>query len=186
MGGGCAVARHNAFEIYGTELRMIHLKSLILGAATASVLASAFAVSAQVNPNGQPVPPPPPPPGEQLSGPEGQSHFQCYRILPGPIGHAPVPITTVDQFGKQQIMLGEPIQICNPTLKIHKGKKFAVVNGQAHLMCYSIVKPEPNAGHTVKTGTQFYNRTYKTGVRTMFCAPSFKKLVGEKEYPLEG
>jgi hypothetical protein len=127
-----------------------------------------------------------PPPGDQLSGPEGLNHFQCYRIAPGPIGHAPVPITTVDQFGKQEILLGEPIQICNPTVKYHKGKMFGVTNGKAHMMCYSILKPQPNAGHTVQTGNQFYNRTYKTGVRTMFCAPTFKKLIGEKEYPLEG
>ena len=150
---------------------MIHLKSLILGAAAASVLASAFAVSAQDKP------------GEQLSGPDGLSHFQCYRIAPGPIGHAPVAITTTDQFGKQDIKLGQPLQLCNPTVKVHKGKVFGAVNPKAHLICYQIMNAESKP-RTVDTRNQFNNRKYQTGVRTVFCAPSYKTLVGEKEFPL--
>lgn len=151
---------------------MIHLKSLILGAAAASVLASAFAVSAQEKP------------GDQLTGPDGLSHFQCYRIAPGPVGHAPVAITTTDQFGKQDIKLGQPLQLCNPTTKTHKGKLFAAVNPKAHLICYQIMNPQSKT-HTVDTRNQFYNRKYQTGDRTVFCAPSYKTLVGEKEFPLE-
>jgi hypothetical protein len=163
---------------------MIHLKSLILGAGLASVLASAFAVSAQVNPNGQPVPPPPP--KEQLNGPDGLSHFQCYRIAPGPIGHQPVAITTTDQFGKQDIVLGQPIQICNPTAKVHKDRKFPIINQKAHLICYQIVKQPEAKTRTVDTRNQFYNRKYQTGARISFCAPSYKTLIGEKEFPLDG
>jgi hypothetical protein len=163
---------------------MIHLKSLMLGAAAASVLTSAFAVSAQVNPYNQPAPQPP---GEgKLGGPDGLSHFQCYRIDPGPIGHPPVPITTTDQFGKQDIVLGQPIQICNPTAKVHNDRQFPIINKQAHLICYQIVKQPEAKPHAVLTQNQFYNRKYQTGPRIMFCAPSYKTLIGEKEFPLGG
>ncbi len=157
---------------------MLHLKSLALGAAAASILVSAFAVSAQEKA---------PPPGEEkgLYGPDGLSHFQCYRIAPGPIGHPPVGITTTDQFGKQDLKIGNPIQICNPTLKIHKGKTFAAVNPKAHLICYQILTPEAKP-RAVDTRNQFYNRKYQTGPRTVFCAPSYKTLIGEKEFPLNG
>jgi hypothetical protein len=156
------------------------LKHLILAG---SVGAIATVSLAQVNPNGQPVPPPPP--KEQLYGPDGLSHFQCYRINPGPIGHAPVGITTTDQFGKQDIKIGQPVQICNPTAKVHKDKKFGVVNPKAHLICYQIMGPEVKP-RMIDTRNQFYNRKYQTGPRTVFCAPSYKTLIGEKEYPLEG
>jgi hypothetical protein len=163
---------------------MTPFKSFVLGAVSASVLASAFAVSAQVNPNGQPVPPPPP--KEQLFGPDGLSHFQCYRIAAGPIGHQPVGITTTDQFGKQDIVLGQPIQICNPAAKVHKDRKFPIINQKAHLICYQIVKQPESKNRMIDTRNQFYNRKYQAGPRTLFCAPSFKTLIGEKEFPLDG
>ena len=157
------------------------LKTLVLGAASASILATAFAASAQVNPPGLPIPP-----GDQLSGPDGLSHFQCYRIAPGPIGHPPVAITTTDQFGEQQIVLGQPIQICNPTAKVHKGKKFPALNAKAHLICYEIVKQPDAKMRAVDTRNQFYNRKYQVGARVSFCAPSYKTLIGDKEFPLSG
>ena len=162
---------------------MAHLKTFILGAVSASVLATAFAASAQVNPSGQPVAAPP---GDQLSGPDGLSHFQCYRIAPGPVGHQPVAITTTDQFGEQEIVLGQPIQICNPTAKVHKGKKFPAFNKQAHLICYQIVKQPDAKMRTVDTRNQFFNRKYQVGARVSFCAPSYKTLIGDKEFPLPG
>lgn len=165
---------------------MTHLKAFFLGAASASVLASAFAVSAQVNPNGQPLPAPPVLAGEQLSGPDGLSHFQCYRIAPGPVGHPPVAITTTDQFGQQQIVLGQPIQLCAPTAKVHKGKAFSAYNPKAHLICYQIVKKPETKSRIVDTRNQFYNRRYQTGARISFCAPSYKTLIGDKEFPLPG
>ena len=157
------------------------LKTLVLGAASASILATAFAASAQVNPPGLPIPP-----GDQLSGPDGLSHFQCYRIAPGPIGHPPVAITTTDQFGEQQIVLGQPIQICNPTAKVHKGKKFPALNAKAHLICYEIVKQPDAKMRAVDTRNQFYSRKYQVGARVSFCAPSYKTLIGDKEFPLSG
>jgi hypothetical protein len=155
------------------------LKHLILAGSLGAIATVSLA---QVNPNGQPVPPPP---GEQLSGPDGLSHFQCYRIMPGPIGHAPVAITTTDQFGKQDIKLGQPVQLCNPTVKYHNKKMFPAVNPKAHLICYQIMQSESKP-HTVDTRNQFYKRKYQTGPRTVFCAPSFKTLIGEKEFPLDG
>ncbi len=157
---------------------MLHLKSLILGATAASILVSAFAVSAQDK-----VPPPSDDKG--LYGPDGLSHFQCYRIAPGPVAHPTVGITTTDQFGKQDLKIGQPIQICNPTVKYHGKKKFAAVNPKAHLICYQIMSPEAKP-HMVDTRNQFYARKYQTGPRTVFCAPSYKTLIGEKEVPLEG
>ena len=164
---------------------MTLLKTFILGAVSASVLATASAASAQVNPNGQPVPVPPPSDGPMV-GPDGLSHFQCYRIDPGPIGHPPVAITTTDQFGEQQIVLGQPIQICNPTVKVHKGKKFPAFNKQAHLICYQITKQPDAKMRAVDTRNQFYNRKYQVGARISFCAPSYKTLIGDKEFPLPG
>lgn len=122
----------------------------------------------------QPVPPPPPPTGGPQF-PEG-NHWQCYRAG-GPLAMQPVPITVGDQFGKANIVLGQPIMVCNPSTKSHKGKQYGVTNPQIHLVCYNIVKQLPPVTRQVKTRNQFGDHSLITGLRTMFCAPSYKKVI---------
>jgi len=101
-------------------------------------------------------------------------------LAPGPVAFKPVALITVDQFGKQDIVIGQPVQICNPTVKYHDGRKFAVVDAKAHLICYQIVKQPSIGAKTIKTQNQFAVTGFKTGARAMFCVQSYKKLVGEK------
>jgi hypothetical protein len=118
---------------------------------------------------------PPQPPG--LSGPSTLSHFQCYPATGGPVAAPPVSFSTIDEFGKADIVIAEPFLVCNPTAKTHQGKTFPMVAAEAHLVCYRIIKQSPNLPKNVKYMNQFGSGVLKTGLRNIFCAPSYKKIV---------
>jgi hypothetical protein len=109
-------------------------------------------------------------------------HYQCYRIVNAK-ALKPETITIADQFGKAEAVLGVPIQLCNPAVKVHNGKEYRVENRERHLVCYQIVKPtDPQRKRRVKVNNQFAPGNYEVVGRGPFCVPSSKKLLGEKEY----
>ncbi len=112
-----------------------------------------------------------------LSGPATLSHFQCYPASGGPVPVQPVSFETFDEFGKASISIADPFMVCNPTAKTHNGKTFPMVAAEAHLVCYRIMKQSQNAPKTVKYMNQFAAGVLKTGMRSIFCAPSYKKIV---------
>ncbi len=113
------------------------------------------------------------------------NHFQCYRVYGSTVATPNVPLVTIDQFGKTNIVIGQAVSVCNPTIKYHNGRKFGVADKKNHLVCYAIVRQEPQKPRIVKTRDQFRTAHMKMEDRTMFCAPATKKLVGGQEYPLD-
>ncbi len=126
--------------------------------------------------NGRPTPKVVDVPGE---------HYQCYRIIDAPTLN-PENIVVADQFGKSEIVLGRPIMLCNPSVKVHNGKKYGVLNQKVHQVCYNVVKQtdgQPN--RRVRTGNQFTTAEMTVGGRQMFCVPSYKTLLNGKEFPID-
>lgn len=124
--------------------------------------------------------------GECDAGPpvamEGD-HYQCYSIVEGK-ALKPETITVIDQFGKQEQVLGRPVQICNPAVKIHNRKEFGVEHKERHLVCYKLVKPaQQPVKRKVAINNQFAPDSFSTDLRTLFCVPSSKKLLEGEEYP---
>ncbi len=112
-------------------------------------------------------------------------HYQCYRIIDAPT-LAPENITVADQFGKSEIVLGRPIMLCNPSVKVHNGRKYGVLNQKVHQVCYNVIKQtdgQPN--RKVRTANQFTTADMAVGGRQMFCVPSYKTLLGGKEFQID-
>lgn len=103
-------------------------------------------------------------------------HYQCYRVVRG--GEMkPEPITVSDQFGRAQIVLARPVMLCNPSLKIHRGKSYPPKARDVHLVCYDAAKQEGSRVRHVKIGNQIQVSDLYVGDRAMFCVPSRKKLI---------
>jgi hypothetical protein len=112
-------------------------------------------------------------------------HYQCYRILEAPT-LKPENIVVADQFGKSQIVLARPIMLCNPSLKMHNGKKYGVLNQKVHQVCYSELKPmDQKPMRRVRVANQFTTAEMTVGPRQMFCVPSYKTLLNGKEFPID-
>ena len=124
--------------------------------------------------------------GECDAGPpvamEGD-HYQCYKISESKT-LKPETITVIDQFGKREQVLGRPVQICNPAVKIHNRKKFGVEHRDRHLVCYDLVKPAKQpVTRKVAINNQFAPDTFATELLSVFCVPSSKKLLDGEEHP---
>jgi hypothetical protein len=112
-------------------------------------------------------------------------HYQCYRILEAPT-LAPENIVVADQFGKSQIVLARPIMLCNPSFKMHNGKKYGVLNQKVHQVCYSELKPmDQKPMRRVRVANQFTTAEMSVGPRQMFCVPSYKTLLNGKEFAID-
>lgn len=117
----------------------------------------------------KPTPPPPPP------VPDGE-HFQCYMIQKGDRVE-PKPFRVADQFGKSTIVLGKPVMLCNPSMKIHKDKEFPIINKERHLVCYNIVKQNEVKNQHLMVNTQFGSDEVISTRRKLFCAPAGKRHI---------
>jgi hypothetical protein len=112
-------------------------------------------------------------------------HYQCYRIAKAPM-LKPENIVVADQFGKAEIVLGQPFLLCNPSIKVHNGKNYAILNKRVHQVCYNIVKQsDQQPMRRVRTANQFTTADMLIGPRQMFCVPSYKTLLDGKEFPLD-
>lgn len=103
-------------------------------------------------------------------------HYQCYRVRAEAL--RPETITVADQFGRAQIVLARPVMLCNPSLKVHRDKRYPVKSPQLHLVCYEPARPEKAPVRRVRIGNQFQVADLYVGERAMFCVPSKKKLLG--------
>jgi hypothetical protein len=110
-------------------------------------------------------------------------HYQCYRV----VRSRPLPPTTIavaDQFGRARIVLARPVMLCNPSVKVHRDKHYPVKSPELHLVCYEPARPEKPRVRRVRIGNQFQIVDLHVAERTMFCVPSNKKLLDEREAPL--
>lgn len=101
-------------------------------------------------------------------------HFQCYDVKPEQ-KTKPVSIRIQDQFGRDEVVLGRPAMLCNPSAKTHGKKKYRIQNKERHLVCYTLAKQSPSKSQKVKINNQFEGNALNTGQRRLFCAPSLKK-----------
>jgi hypothetical protein len=112
-------------------------------------------------------------------------HYQCYRVAKAE-QLKPENIVVADQFGKSEIVLGMPVMLCNPSVKVHNGKTYGVLNQKIHQVCYTIVKQgEQQPMRRVRTANQFTTAEMMVGPRQMFCVPSYKTLLDGKEFPID-
>jgi Big-like domain-containing protein len=116
------------------------------------------------NPASKRVPPGPPGPV-----PSGLSHFRCYGIEGGPLNRA---VTVRDQFGRQQVVVGEPEYLCNPASK----NGSPISNPTAHLVCYELEGVDPFAERRVSLRDQFGVQSFQVEDPTKLCVPSRKRV----------
>ena len=110
---------------------------------------------------------------------KGKDHFQCYNIRPELVTK-PVSITVQDQFGRDQIVLGRPTMLCNPSAKVHGKKRYNIIDKKRHLVCYNIIKQRGVRSQRVQINNQFEGNRVRTMERKMFCAPSYKKHITDR------
>lgn len=103
-------------------------------------------------------------------------HFQCYDVKPAEKSKS-VEITIQDQFGRDKVVLGQPVMLCNPSAKTHGKKNYSIQNKERHLVCYSILKQSSPKSLKVQINNQFEGNGLQTGQRRIFCAPSLKKHI---------
>lgn len=111
-------------------------------------------------------------------------HYQCYRVVRG-AALTPQTITVADQFGRARIVIARPVMLCNPSLKIHRDKRYPVKSPELHLVCYEPVRKDKARVRRVRIGNQFQIGDLHVAERTMFCVPSNKKLLDGREAPLD-
>jgi hypothetical protein len=130
--------------------------------------------------------------------PERLDHFKCY-FAEGPSVN--IPLGLVDQFDKEQVRVGRPILLCNPTVKIHGETATSaandlgdivtpITNPDAHLVCYRIISPPRTpttsafpfaarqGGRGVEVLNQFGKEELKVTQPVVLCVPSTKTLPG--------
>jgi len=111
-------------------------------------------------------------------------HYQCYRVVRSE-ALTPETIAVADQFGRARIVLARPVMLCNPSVKVHREKHYPVRSRELHLVCYEPARPERQRVRRVRIGNQFQIADLNVVERTMFCVPSNKKLLDERESPLD-
>jgi hypothetical protein len=129
--------------------------------------------------NGKPTVQEPPP------VPMAGDHFGCYRVAESR-ALRPETLRVTDQFGRSEIVLGRPVMVCNPSVKLHNDRTFGVENRERHLVCYDIARQtDQPRRRRVDINNQMAPAQLVTNERQMFCVPSSKKLVGEREMQLD-
>ncbi len=128
--------------------------------------------------------------------PEGLDHFKCYVVSGNPLN---IPLGLVDQFDKEQVRVGRPVLLCNPTVKIHgesaagtaddvrlEDNRTDPTNATAHLVCYRIISPAPlpttsslaatPRERAVQVLNQFDKEIIKVAEPVLLCVPSTKTI----------
>jgi len=104
-------------------------------------------------------------------------HYQCYRVVRAE-ALRPEPIAVEDQFGRARIVLARPVMLCNPSVKIHRDKRYDPKARDVHLVCYEPATKNEARLRRVRIGNQFQIADLAVAERMMFCVPSRKKLLG--------
>ena len=117
------------------------------------------------------------PPTQKLVQPPGLSHFTCYYItyIDKTRFHPPAYVSLTDQFGSHRAAVGQPLQLCVPTLKIARGVVSPITNASAHLLCFAVTfqsKPVK-----VFDKNQFGTSPVVVQQVKSLCLPSTKKII---------
>jgi hypothetical protein len=125
--------------------------------------------------------------------PEKLDHFKCHLVDGQPVN---VAVGLADQFDGELVLVGRPLLLCNPTVKVHgetpagsatdvrlEEKITPITNPDAHLVCYRIISPvgtpstaplAPN--RAVKVLNQFDREIIKLAQPILLCVPSTKQV----------
>ena len=119
----------------------------------------------------------------------GPDHFKCYDVR-AETGFAPFPVTLVDQFERQQVLIQRPVTLCNPVAKCidhdHNPNTppdcTQVLNPDDHLVCYETRDDSGNPffeRREVIVSNQFGQAQQLTVLRrsNLMCLPSLKAQV---------
>lgn len=110
---------------------------------------------------------------DQHNAPQNLDHFQCYQVKGAAINET---VGLQDQFNKNAaIIVGRPVLLCNPTLKVHGNNQFPPEHPEAHLVCYKVTPLD--FSRPIDTVNQFRAEQLKITNPFMLCAPSRKKVV---------
>jgi hypothetical protein len=121
----------------------------------------------------------------EIAVPMAGNHFGCYRVQESR-ALRPETLQIRDQFGRAEVVLGRPVMVCNPSIKVHNNRTFGVTNPERHLVCYDIARQnDQQRPRRVITNNQMAPAQLTTTERQMYCVPSSKRLVGERETPVE-
>ncbi len=113
------------------------------------------------------------------------NHFSCYNVRESR-QLRPETLQIRDQFGRAEVVLGRPVLVCNPSIKVHNDRTFGVTNPERHLVCYDIARQnDQQRPRRVITNNQMAPAQLTTAERQMYCVPSSKRLVGERDMPIE-
>jgi hypothetical protein len=108
--------------------------------------------------------------------PDGLDHFKCYRVKGQPIG---VPVGLRDQFQQAPARLvGRPVLLCNPTIKVHNNNTFPINHPKEHLVCYRVTPVQFSV--VVLAQNQFANGQLTVQNPNMLCVPSRKRILTEQ------
>jgi len=123
--------------------------------------------------------------------PEKLDHFKCHLVQGQPVN---VGVSLVDQFDQEVVLVGRPLLLCNPTVKVHgespagsapdrlEDATVPITNPDAHLVCYRIIprvgtpSTAPTTNRAVKVLNQFGKETIKVAQPILLCVPSTKTL----------
>lgn len=105
--------------------------------------------------------------------PASLDHFKCYKVTGDP---ANATVSLKDFLNSApNVVVGKPVLLCNPTIKVHNDKQYDIQHPKAHLVCYKL-KPLQYAG-VVNTIDQFRAEALPISNPGMLCAPSLKKIL---------
>jgi hypothetical protein len=104
--------------------------------------------------------------------PEKLDHFKCHVVQGQPVD---LPVRLEDQWGREQVRVGRPVLLCNPTVKVHEAVT-PIENPDAHLLCYKIATPNLSPTRAVQVRNQFDKDVIKVAQPTLLCVPSRKQL----------
>jgi hypothetical protein len=107
-------------------------------------------------------------------------HFKCYAVRPR-TDFAPLRVTLVDQFEKQDVTVLRPVSLCNPVTKCHGDRCTEPVHPEEHLTCYRTEDapdtPEFERRHVIVTNQFGEQRLAVVRRNDLLCLPSGKKLL---------
>jgi hypothetical protein len=105
--------------------------------------------------------------------PDGLDHFKCYRVK----GDAILELVGLrDQFLQAPARLvGKPVLLCNPTIKVHGPNTFPINHPKEHLVCYKVTPVDFSI--VVQAVNQFANGQLTIQDPKMLCVPSRKRIL---------
>lgn len=102
-------------------------------------------------------------------------HFQCYPVLEGAENSDKVFL--IDQFNPngESVLVSRALRFCNPTVKIHDGKKFGINDPDHHLTFYATY-PSAQPNRIVSLVNQFGKQKLRLRDARVLAVPTQKFL----------